>query len=163
MCPEVVCTNSLWHFCWLVYSLKDNVGTLTFARWHLAHKMTSSINKLTDWSPNKAARMFLQIFCTSHSMNKLNLHKPAMSWWFVQGLFVPFACVGSGDPARVLLLLHNKYTGYNWSIYCWDICTTCRYRIYVLLYQLLCSARECTGKCTHTVLCGALCSCLCRH
>ena len=31
----------------------------------------------------------------------------------VQGLFVPFACVGSGDPVRVLRLLHNKYAGYN--------------------------------------------------
>ena len=31
----------------------------------------------------------------------------------VQGLFVPFACVGSGDPVRVLHLLHNKYAGYN--------------------------------------------------
>ena len=38
----------------------------------------------------------------------------------VQGLFVPFACVGFGDPVRVLRLFHNKYTGYNWSIYCWD-------------------------------------------
>ena len=31
----------------------------------------------------------------------------------VQGLFVPFACVGSGNPVRVLHLLHNKYAGYN--------------------------------------------------
>ena len=31
----------------------------------------------------------------------------------MQGLFIPFACVGSGDPVRVLCLLHNKYTGYN--------------------------------------------------
>ena len=31
----------------------------------------------------------------------------------VQGLFVPFARVGSGDPVRVLCLLHNKYAGYN--------------------------------------------------
>ena len=31
----------------------------------------------------------------------------------VQGLFVPFARVGSGDPVRVLRLFHNKYTGYN--------------------------------------------------
>ena len=30
----------------------------------------------------------------------------------MQGLFVPFACVGSGDPVRVLRLFHNKYTGY---------------------------------------------------
>ena len=38
----------------------------------------------------------------------------------VQGLFVPFARVGSDDPVKVLRLFHNKYTGYNWSIYCWD-------------------------------------------
>ena len=31
----------------------------------------------------------------------------------LQGLFVPFARIGSGDPVRVLRLLHNKYTGYN--------------------------------------------------
>ena len=31
----------------------------------------------------------------------------------VQGLFVLFAHVGSGDPVRVLRLFHNKYTGYN--------------------------------------------------
>ena len=30
----------------------------------------------------------------------------------LQGLFVPFACVGSGDPVRVLRLFHNKYSGY---------------------------------------------------
>ena len=30
---------------------------------------------------------------------------------YLQCLFVPFACVGSGDPVRVLRLLHNKYTG----------------------------------------------------
>ena len=35
----------------------------------------------------------------------------------VQGLFVPFARVGSGDPVRVLCLLHNKYAGYDRSIY----------------------------------------------
>ena len=55
----------------------------------------------------------------------------------LQGLFVGCIYVGSGDPVRVLRLLHNKYTGYNWSIYCWDICTTCHYRSYVLLYWLL--------------------------
>ena len=29
----------------------------------------------------------------------------------VQGLFVSFARVGSGDPVRVLRRLHNEYTG----------------------------------------------------
>ena len=55
----------------------------------------------------------------------------------VQGLFVPFACVGSGDPVRVLRLYTTNTLDTLWSIYCWDICTTCRYRIYVLPAQAL--------------------------
>ena len=31
----------------------------------------------------------------------------------IEGLSVLFARVGSGDPVRVLRLLHNKYAGYN--------------------------------------------------
>ena len=31
----------------------------------------------------------------------------------MQGSFVPFARVGSGDPVRVLGLFHNKYSGYS--------------------------------------------------
>ena len=31
----------------------------------------------------------------------------------LQGLFVPFARVGSGDPVRLLCLLQNEYTGCN--------------------------------------------------
>ena len=64
----------------------------------------------------------------------------------VQGLFVLFARVGSGEPVRVLRLLHNKYAGYNWSIYCWDICTTCRYRDYVLRYCRVCTSWVLTGN-----------------
>ena len=30
----------------------------------------------------------------------------------MQGLFIPFARIGSGDPVRVLRLFHNKYSGY---------------------------------------------------
>ena len=30
----------------------------------------------------------------------------------MQGSFVPFASLGSGDPVRVLRLFHNKYSGY---------------------------------------------------
>ena len=52
----------------------------------------------------------------------------------VQGLFVPFACVGSGDPVRVLRLFHNEYTGYNWSIYCWDYVQPVATESTVLLY-----------------------------
>ena len=46
----------------------------------------------------------------------------------MQGLSVPFACVGSGDPVRVLCLYTMNTLDILWSIYCWDICTTCRYR-----------------------------------
>ena len=31
----------------------------------------------------------------------------------MQGLFVGCIYIGSGDPVRVLRLLHNKYAGYN--------------------------------------------------
>ena len=99
----------------------------------------------------------------------------------LQGLFVPFACIGSGDHVRVLRLYTMNTLDTLWSIYCWDICTTCCYRIYVLLAQVLwlwdfllltqlwwvllleCLSRECLVKCAHTVLCGDLYSCLCRR
>ena len=55
----------------------------------------------------------------------------------VQGLSAPFACVGSGDPVRVLRLYTTNTLDILWSIYCRDICTTCRYRIYVLCAQAL--------------------------
>ena len=35
-----------------------------------------------------------------------------------------------------------------WRIYCWDICTTCRYRIYVLLYWRMCSGKVLSTKCS---------------
>ena len=51
----------------------------------------------------------------------------------MQGLFVPYARVGSGDPVRVLRLFHNKYSGYVVAfIYCVRLCTTCHYLDYVL-------------------------------
>ena len=61
------------------------------------------------------------------------------SWLLIdlQGLFVPFACVGSGDPVRVLHLYTTNTLDTLWSIYCSDICTTCHYRIYMLLAQAL--------------------------
>ena len=40
----------------------------------------------------------------------------------------PVACVGSGDPVRVLCLYTTNTLDEVWSIYCWDICTTCRYQ-----------------------------------
>ena len=47
-----------------------------------------------------------------------------VSAWGVQGLSVPFACVGSSDPVRVLCLYTMNTLDILWSIYCWDICTT---------------------------------------
>ena len=46
----------------------------------------------------------------------------------MQGLSVPFACVGSGDPVRVLRLYTTNTLDILWSIYFWDIFTTCRYQ-----------------------------------
>ena len=54
----------------------------------------------------------------------------------LQGLSVPVACVGFGDPVRVLRLYTMNTLDEVWSIYCWDICTICRYQIYVLLYWM---------------------------
>ena len=60
------------------------------------------------------------------------------SWWsawqpsrlfhiIVQGFIRPVAHVGSGDPVRVLCLYTTITLDEVCSIYCWDICTTCRY------------------------------------
>ena len=57
--------------------------------------------------------------------------------WKLQGLFVPFACAGSSDPVRVLCLFHNKYTGFDWSIYCWDYVQLVATDASVLLAQVL--------------------------
>ena len=40
----------------------------------------------------------------------------------------PVARVGSGDPVRVIRLYTTNTPDEVCSIYCWDICTTCRYR-----------------------------------
>ena len=55
--------------------------------------------------------------------------------WKVRGLSIMFACVGSGDPVRVLRLYTMNTLDTLWSIYCWDICTTCHYWTYVLLLK----------------------------
>ena len=58
--------------------------------------------------------------------NKLNCNLATLLRLNMQGLSVPFACVGSGDPVRVLRLYTTNTLDILWSIYCWDICTTCR-------------------------------------
>ena len=50
-------------------------------------------------------------------------------------LSVPFACVGSGDPVRVLRLYTMNTLDTLWSISCWGICTTCRYRFYSVILK----------------------------
>ena len=69
----------------------------------------------------------------------------------VQGLSVPFARVGSGDPVRVLRLYTTNTLDTLWSIYCWDICTTCRYQTYVLCYGWMCPGRVLTMNWTATL------------
>ena len=98
--------------------------------------------------------------------------------WQLQGLFVPFAHIGSGDPVRVLRLFHNKYTGYNWSIYCWYYVQPVATDASVLLLKSVDSETSYldrgwssfvpilpvqypNGKSFRTVLYGALNSCSC--
>ena len=60
-------------------------------------------------------------YIISKSFKKAMKHFTQLTWyihktqlmWLMQGLFVLFARVGSGDPVRVLHLFHNEYTGYN--------------------------------------------------
>ena len=53
------------------------------------------------------------IYCADNAVRKRDgMKETNFRQRKVQGLFVPFARVGSGDPVRVLHLFHNKYTGY---------------------------------------------------
>ena len=76
--------------------------------------------------------------------------------------------VGSGDPVRVLRPFHNKYTGYNWSIYCWDyvqlVATESNMllcllptSVQLLIRLLCCPAREWTLELYCTVALIAAC------
>ena len=110
--------------------------------------------------------------------NVLNMKEEAEAE-LMQGLSVPFACVGSGDPVRVLRLYTTNTLDIFWSIYWWGICTTCRYRFYCVVlkpYTLrlptaTATAGQLTSLCvcvrhwvwrwvwrwvSRTVLCGAL-------
>ena len=67
---------------------------------------------------------------------------PAAEWLMAAkdpiARFICTVCirVGSGDPVTVLHLFHNKYTGYNWSIYCLDYVQLVTTESNVLLYLL---------------------------
>ena len=54
----------------------------------------------------------------------------------LQGLSVPITCIGSGDPVRVLHLYTTNTLDIFWSIYCWGICTTCRYRFVAISVKM---------------------------
>ena len=71
--------------------------TVRMGRLGCGTKRSSSIH---SWI-NGSLQGYLQV-----RLNKTDLFQ------IMQGLFVPFARVGSGDPVRVLRLFHNKYSGY---------------------------------------------------
>ena len=88
------------------------------------------------------------------------------------------ACIGSGDPVRVLRLYTTNTLDEVCSIYCWDICTTCRYRstcystgasgpTVLSVCSRLCLVANCwtvcPSVCLRTVLYDAFYSYLCRR
>ena len=94
---------------------------------------------LTKYSLLQNPRTRLHISCYS-----LVFSAPSNPLWnrtyildsppIMQGLFVPFAHIGSSDPVRVLHLFHNEYTGWSWNIYCWDFVQLVTTESNVLLY-----------------------------
>ena len=61
----------------------------------------------------------------------------------------PVARIGSGDPVRVLRLYTMITLDEVCSVYCWDICTTCR-------YQSMCYS-TCVSGPTALSVCSRLC------
>ena len=117
----------------------------------------------------------------------INVHyeqwSPNMASWLAnervcKGFIRLVACIGSGDPVRVLRLYTTITLDEVCSIYCWDICTTCRYRstcystcasgpTALSVCSRLCLVANCSTKnwareCPRTVLYDALYSYLCR-
>ena len=66
-----------------------------------------------------------------------------------KGFIRPVARIGSGDPVRVLCLYTTNTLDGVCSIYCWDICTTCR-------YQSMCYSTGASGP-TALSVCSWLC------
>ena len=135
----------------------------TFSKAYLFLKRS----KYSDWHHEIGHRWLMwwlcNIFFTNSIKIEIELKMCCLGFWSLQGLFVPFACVGSGDPVRVLRLYTTNTLDTLWSIYCWDICTTCRYPSYVLLYWLIHSHWLTPWFWLRTVLCGAIYSGLCRR
>ena len=67
----------------------------------------------------------------------------------MQGFIRPVACIGSGDPVRVLCLYTTITLDEVCSVYCWVICTTCH-------YQSMCYS-TCTSGPTMLSVCSRLC------
>ena len=63
----------------------------------------------------------------SYSCPRLTCHNSFLSASIAR-FIRPVARVGSGDPVRVLHLYTTNTLDEVCSIYCWDICTTCRYQ-----------------------------------
>ena len=98
---------------------------------------------------------------------------------FAKVLIRLVACIGSGDPVRVLRLYTTNTLDEVCSIYCWDICTTCRYRstcystgtsgpTALSVCSRLCLVANCSLwlsvlLCSRTVLYDAFYSYLCRR
>ena len=102
--------NFLWP---TVIAYSDNGHILIFSTEAQLQSKCSFINR---YGLIKDVTIFYKVVSLIHNTgeNINNFHDS--HWWdpsLLQGLFVPFARVGSDDPVRVLRLLHNKYTGYN--------------------------------------------------
>ena len=89
---------------------------------------------------------------------------------YMQGLFVPFACIGSGDPVRVFTSVHNEYTGYTlkhlllrhmYNLSLPNLCATCSSLVTLRLPTVDPYSAEVPGEMrSHTVLCDGLCACV---
>ena len=77
---------------------------------------------------------------------------PVTETSYCKVLSVPFACVGSGDPVRVLHLYTTNTLDTLWSIYCWGICTTCHYQFYCAMLKPY-ALRLPTAMCVWVWLC----------
>ena len=111
------------------------------------------------------------LFLSLLIVSLLNSHYDTNCKCFIR----PVARVGFGDPVRVLRLYTMITLDEVCSIYCWDICTTCRY--WSMCYSTCASgptalsvcSRPCwillcwILLCSHTVLYDAFYSYLCRR
>ena len=91
----------------------------------------------------------------------------------MQGLFVPFACVGSSDPVKVLrlyttntldTLLKHLLLRHMYNLSLPNLCATCSSLVTLRLPTVDLYSAEVPGEMhSHTVLCGDLYMFLCRR